>query len=157
LEFVRFIFSPFGFEIGYAETPTEYEISLVAEEVVWHSSWLARGNRVSVISGKHTKRKAFDFKETHLCFDAFCIPNPFCSLSMFAVLTWILGILREYLLWLKFFLRFSPLFAVFKSRSISEPWATDCGEISTSISTQGDLGLSLKFVLHLDDSNLLFS
>jgi hypothetical protein len=76
---------------------------------------------------------------------------------MFAVLTWILGILREYLLWLKFLLRFSPLFAAFKSRSVLEPRAADCGEISTSISAQGDLGLSVKFLLYLDDSNLLLS
>jgi hypothetical protein len=29
-DFIRFFFFPFGLEIGYTETPTEYEISLVA-------------------------------------------------------------------------------------------------------------------------------
>jgi hypothetical protein len=38
-----------------------------------------------------------------------------------------------------------------------EPRAADCGEISTSISAQEDLGLSVKFLLYLDDSNLLLS
>jgi hypothetical protein len=76
---------------------------------------------------------------------------------MFAVLTWILGILREYLLWLKFFLRFSPLFAAFKSRSVLKSRVANCGEKSNSISAQGDLGLSVKSPLHLDDPNLRLS
>jgi hypothetical protein len=75
---------------------------------------------------------------------------------MLAVLTWILGILREYLLWLKFFLRFSPLFAEFKSRSVLKSRVANCGEKLNSISAQEDLGLSVKPLLHLGDSNLLW-